>query len=161
MCAPVTACSPAYPVIASAAKQSGAGWPVTACGPHKRQSRGRRPLAGVWGCPPAHKGRPEGIAPSGRRSGGCSPEPALQLQGESRGAQPLWRESEGVPQNLSFLYCSPFLLGRGLGGWSARTAGGYPQGAPLQWWMSRAPKRVSRGRCPLAGVWGCPPASKR
>ncbi len=36
------------------------------------------PLAVVWGCPPAHKGRPEGIAPSGRSSGGC-PSRALLI----------------------------------------------------------------------------------
>ncbi len=58
----------------------------------QRECRGRRPLPGVWWCPPAPKGRPEGIAPSGRRSGGC-PSRAL-------------------------LFFPPFLEGRGPGGWS-------------------------------------------
>ncbi len=36
------------------------------------------PFGRVWGCPPAHKGRPEGISPSGRRFGGC-PSRALLI----------------------------------------------------------------------------------
>ena len=38
------------------------------------------------------------------------------VRGESRGAQPLWQGSGGVPQRA--LCSSPFLPGRGLGGWS-------------------------------------------
>ena len=80
------------------------------------QGRGEPPLAGGLGCPLAHKGRPEGIAPSGRRSGcplahkgrpeGIAPSgrrslggarcPPASPQGASRGDRPLWQEVWGV-----------------------------------------------------------------
>ena len=78
-------------------------------------------------------GCPEGCKPFGRRYGGCA----------------------SITYFISF--CSPFLEGRGLGGWCARTAGGvphapkggYPQGAPLRWGCAaRAPKGESEGHRP-------------
>ena len=39
--------------------------------------------------------------------------------GECRGAKPLCREPEGVPQMYSYIL-SPFLIGRGLEGWSLK-----------------------------------------
>ena len=87
---------PSHPVIASAAKQSGAVWP-----PCKRGSRGGVPLWRSPGGPSHHvslrgtckRGSPEGAHPSGRRYGGCA------------SIKPRF-------------FTSPFLLGRGLGGWS-------------------------------------------
>ena len=62
-------------------------------------------------------------------------------QRESRGRSHLagvW----GCPPDV--LFTSPFLLGRGPGGWSEPRARRTPQ--------SRAP----RGRSPLTALWGCP-----
>ena len=53
-----------------------------------RASRGRRPLAGVWGCPPAHKGSPAGIAARWQEVWRVSPS----AQGESSGDRPRWQE---------------------------------------------------------------------
>ena len=68
-------------------------------------------------------------------------------KGESRGAQPhwqaVWRMCLHKPS--SFLYCPPFLEGRGPGGWSE---------PPLR---QQSPKPESRECRPLAGVWECPP----
>ena len=65
---------------------------------------GSRPLVGVWGCPPAHKGRPEGIAPSGRRSGGC-PSRALLIcpLPERKGAGGWFLTTYGISSSLPML----------------------------------------------------------
>ena len=54
----------------------------------------------------------------------------------------IWQGSGGVPQ--MFFLLSPFLLGRGPGGWSEPRARRTPQ------------SRESRGRSPLTALWGCP-----
>ena len=76
----------------------------------KRESRGRRPLAGVWGCPPTHL-RTSSVLKAGVQRA------------------PPWQVSGGVPQ--------PFFV------------------------LPRSSKRESRGRRPLAGVWGCSPTLLR
>ena len=138
---------------------------MTAC-PRPTMTRGstsrspRRPLAGVWGCPPDHKGRPEGIAPSGRRSGGC-PSRALLIfplpeRKGARGmvcapieARPRKQESRG--RRPTTRGPRPRLLRRP----TPRN-----DSLPAAHQGARLPKQESRGRRPLAGVWGCPPAHK-
>ena len=97
-------------------------------------------------------GSPEGCNPTGRWHGGCAS--ALE-SGESRGVQPHWQVAWRMclHKPSSFLYCSPFLRGRGLGGWCARTASGYPQGAPLRvmvWHVH-----------PMGSPEGCNPTGRR
>ena len=102
------------------------------------------------GCPSVARGSPEGHSPTGRRHGGCaSINHRLFSQGESRGAQPHWQESEGVPQNLSLLI-SPFLSRKGARG-MVRTPKGVSRGvrtgrSPLRIWQE---VRMSRGVQPL------------
>ncbi len=97
--------------------------------------RGTASLAGVWGCPP-------------EIFYFC-----YYVRGESRGAQPLWQGSGGVPQR-SFI--------------SATTCGGSPEGHSLFGrGLGVSPRDplflllhaggVQRGTASLAGVWGCPP----
>ncbi len=63
--------------------------------------------------------------------------------GSPEGCNPFGR---GLGVSPSTSYYSPFLPGRGLGGWCARTASGYPQGAPLRvLGVPRAPNGESRG----------------
>ena len=72
-------------------------------------------------------GCPEGCKPFGRRYGGCA----------------------SITYFISF--CSPFLVGRGLGGWCARTAGGYSRGTPTVEDVPHAhgPKGESEGHRPI------------
>ena len=84
-----------------------------------RESRGRRPWAGVWGCPPDFITFFPLPSRKGARGIVRTPFVANPPSGESRGVQPLWQ---------GFLGVSPSTY-----------------------------KRESRGRRPLAGVWGCPP----
>ncbi len=87
-------------------------------------------------------GSPEGRTPSGRRYGGCASitysslfPPSFQeggqgdgaphnrsaapASGESRGAYPLWQAVWRMCLHNLLLFISPFLPGRGPGGWSA------------------------------------------
>ncbi len=90
----------------------------------KRECRGRRPLPGVWGCPPEFTILSP--LPSGKGAGGMvgatieaahlkQESNGAAVQRECRGRRPLpgvW----GCPPEFTIL--SPFLLGRGPGGWS-------------------------------------------
>ncbi len=102
------------------------GWsdPRSRPSPESRDSRGRRPLAEVPGIVPRACKRE-------------SPE----------GAHPFWQEVWRMCLHKPLLFTAPFLLGRGLGGWSEPLA-------------RRSPKlRESRGCRPLAEVPGIvPPA---
>ena len=91
---------------------------------------------------------------------GGHPQWALRA-GESRGAQPLWQGSGGVPQRA--LISSPAKqsgaaagrLGRPArdgGGRGTSTCGGTST-------MGITCGGVQRGTASLAGVWGCPPES--
>ena len=73
--------------------------PLAGCGRMGVQ-RGRAPLAAVWGCPPDTISTP---SRPGRGQARCSTRVFSNLyqaaeKGESRGAEPLWRGSGGVPQ---------------------------------------------------------------
>ena len=119
-------------------------------------------MAGVWGCPP-------------EIFYFC-----YYVRGESRGAQPLWQGSGGVPQRSLFLLLRAGGVQRGTaslaGVWgcppeifiSTTTCGGSPEGhslfgrglgvspRDLLFLLLRA-GGVQRGTASLAGVWGCPP----
>ena len=123
-----------------------------------------------------HKRNPEGVA---ARVRGCPQAPA---SGESRGEHPLWQEVWRMCLHTLLFLISPFLEGRGTGGWCSRpsrravpTSGG-PEGAAL--WQGSggvpqsteisAPFLKGRGRgrwyarpsqrtTPQAGVQRAPP----
>ena len=137
------------------------GWcePQLKRSPRKRGvQRGATPLAGVWGCPPGLLI----ISPflPGRGPGGwCEPQlKRSPRKGESRGVQPLWQGSGGVPQDFLL-----FLKGRGPGGFLRRkgvqrgTPGrglGVSPRTPGGWFLLR--KGARGGVTPLAGDGGVP-----
>ena len=88
------------------------------------------PSAALRGCPPALvSGSPEGAGPA---------------SGESREVQPHWQAVWRMClHNLLLLTC-PLPSRKGAGGWSQPSL------------RQHSPERASRGRSPLAGVWGCP-----
>ncbi len=96
----------------------------------------------IIGAQPPQAGSPEGRTPSGRSYGGCASithsslfPPSFQeggqgdgaphnrsaapASGESRGVQPHWQAVWRMCLHNHLLFISPFLEGRGLGGWSA------------------------------------------
>ncbi len=123
----------------------------------KQASRGRSPLAGVWGCPPEcsfappflaqpHPRLPRRFTPRNDRAGDRRrPEGAAPASGESRGVQSHWQAVWRMCLHILHFCTPPLPFRKGAGGWSKPSL------------RQLSPKQASRGRSPLAGVWGCPP----
>ena len=131
------------------------------------ESSGRRPLAEVWGCTPSacKRGVQRGATPL---AGGMESAPPAHASGESRGSNPSGRRNGGCASYSSHACrlteraerqslfargsrgCPPGKQQNWVGGWAATTF--RPD------YFFSCCKRESRGRRPMAGVWGCPPA---
>ena len=73
------------------------------------------------------------------------PEGAAPASGESRGVQPHWQAVWRMCLHDLHFCTSPLPFRKGVGGWSKPSL------------RQLSPEQASRGRRPLAGVWGCPP----
>ena len=112
-------------------------------GAGKRESRGRSPLAGVWGCPPVHISTPLPIPPSPYS---ITASAAKQSGGWEAGVQRAPPFGRGLGVSPSTYQYSP-----------SHPAFPLPRYCERSEAIRGAGKRESRGRSPLAGVWGCPP----
>ena len=121
------------PSLRAAAKQSGVGVGT----PRRVAPSARRP---------PHSRLPRRFTP--RKDGAVvvRSRTTARSSGESRGVQPHWQEEWRMCLHKLLFFTSPFLSGRGSGGWCE----------PLSRQSSK-PQQESRGRRPLAGVLGVPP----
>ncbi len=98
---------------------------------------------------PTHPPRPRlprRFTPRNDRAGGSRrPEGAAPASGESRGVQPHWQAVWRMCLHILHFCTFPLPERKGVGGWSKPSL------------RQLSPKQASRGRRPLAGVWGCPP----
>ena len=85
--------------------------------PQAGSPEGHNPFGRRHGGVPQHMqaGSPEGCNPTGRRHGGC--EPQHMQAGSPEGCNPFGRRYGGCASITYFSLYSPFLPGRGPGGW--------------------------------------------